>query len=128
MSAARKTKLLSPIVAGAVALGLLGASAAAAERAAAPKIVRVADFFFGPTAVTVQRGGAVRWVWSRANSNPHNVNLQQGPRGLRRKAAYSSTIAVTGARFQKSFGTPGTYRYVCTLHPSQMKMTVTVKR
>jgi plastocyanin len=128
MSAARKTKLLSPIAAGAVALSLLSASETAAQRAPVPKIVRVADFFFGPSAVTVQRGGAVRWVWSRANSNPHNVNLRQGPRGLRGKGSYSSMIAVAGARFQKSFGTPGSYRYVCTLHPSQMKMTVTVKR
>ncbi len=128
MSAARRAKLLGLLAAGAVALGLPGGSAAAPAKPA-PKLVSVADFFFGPSAVTVKKGGAVKWVWSAANSAPHDVHLKQGPKGLKKKGTYSSrTTAVTNARFQKSFPTPGSYKFICTIHPTQMKMTVTVKR
>jgi plastocyanin len=48
---------------------------------------------------------------------------------LKKRASYSTrTTAVTGARFKKTFEVPGTYRFFCTVHPTQMRMTVIVKR
>jgi plastocyanin len=94
-----------------------------------PKVVTVADFYYGPAAVTLRKGGSILWKWSPANSQPHDVHLKSAPKGLKNKASYSTkTTAVTNARFKKSFDTVGSYKFLCTIHPTEMKMTVTVKK
>jgi plastocyanin len=116
------------------ALALLGVSAASAKApasasAAKPKLVTVNDFYFGPSSVNVNKGGSVKWVWSSANTYPHDVHLKSGPQGLKQKGTYSTkTTAVTGAEFKKSFPTAGTYHFICTIHPTEMKLTVVVKK
>jgi plastocyanin len=111
---------------GAVILCVLPATAGAGS-AAKPKRVTVGDFYFGPDQVTIKRGGAVKWVWAASNTYPHDVHLKQGPKGLEHKGSYSTkTTAVTNARFTRTFETPGTYHFICTIHPTQMKLTVTV--
>jgi plastocyanin len=110
---------------------LLGPAAACAHapQGAKPAIVTVNDFFFGPDLLTIHKGKAVKWVWSESNTYPHDVHLKQGPKRLADRGTYSTrTTAVTGASFKKAFERPGTYRYVCTIHPTQMKLTITVKR
>src|SRR5690242_10427795 len=108
-------------------LGTTTASAGAPKKP--PVKVTVNDFYFAPTAVTIKKGGSVKWVWSSINTYPHDVHLKKGPANLKKKGSYSTkTTAVTGAHFQKTFETPGTYKYICTIHPSEMRMTVTVKR
>lgn len=122
-----KVRQLLPAAACLVAVALCGTPAATA--APKPARVTVNDFFFAPDAVTIRKGGSVKWVWSVANSSPHTVHLRSGPKSLKNKASYSTkTSAVTEARFQKAFETPGTYKYICTIHPTEMKMTVVVKR
>lgn len=122
-----------PVLAGVAALVLLGTTAASAQAPGAgsgqkPKLVTVNDFYFGPTSVTVKQGGTVKWVWSAANTYPHDVHLKQGPKGLKQKASYSTkTTAVTDAEFKKAFPTPGTYHFICTIHPTEMHLTVVVK-
>jgi plastocyanin len=116
----------------ALAVALIGAAAAPAKSQhkakSKPKIVTVNDFYFAPTKVTIKKGQSVKWVWSETNTAPHDVHLKKGPKGLKKKGTYSTkTTAVTGARFKKTFNTPGTYKYICTIHPTQMKMTVVVK-
>jgi plastocyanin len=110
---------------------LFGANAGCAASAPAPKPAKVTinDFFFAPNAVTIKREGSVKWVWSSLNAYPHDVHLKQGPKGLKNKGTYSTkTTAISGAHFQKRFPTAGTYKYICTIHPSEMKLTVTVKK
>jgi plastocyanin len=124
--ALRRASLLA--AAGAAALALIGVSAAPAAAPAKSATVSINDFYFGPTAVTIKAGGSVKWVWSSANTYPHDVHLKSGPAGLKQRGSYSTkTSAVTDARFQHAFPTPGTYKFICTIHP-QMKMTVTVKK
>jgi len=117
------------------AFALLGAGAASAKAptatasAAKPKLVTVNDFFFGPSSVTVNKGGSVKWVWSSTNTAPHDVHLKSGPKGLKQRGTYSTkTTAVTDAEFKKSFPTAGTYKFICTIHPTEMKLTVVVKK
>ena len=111
---------------GVVILGLHPVAAGSVPPAK-PKIVTVADFYFGPDQVTIKRGSSVKWVWAASNTYPHDVHLKQGPKGLKHKGSYSTkTTAVTNARFTRAFETPGTYRFICTIHPTQMKLTVTV--
>ncbi|MGV1047067.1 MAG: cupredoxin domain-containing protein [Solirubrobacterales bacterium] len=129
MSRAKVVRTATLLAACAAAVALLGAPAAPAKPAPKPKVVTVNDFYFGPNAVTIKEGGSVKWVWSELNSYPHDVHLKQGPSGLKEKGSYSTkTTAVTEARFKKSFPTPGTYKFICTIHPTEMKLTVTVKR
>jgi plastocyanin len=114
------------------AFALLGVSAASADSetsAAKPKLVTVNDFYFGPSSVTVHKGGSVNWVWSAANTYPHDVHLKSGPKGLKQRGTYSTkTTAVTDAEFKKAFPTAGTYHFICTIHPTEMKLTVVVKK
>lgn len=128
MSRALIARSLALLAAGVAAVALLGAPAAPAKPAPKPKVVSVNDFYFGPSAVTINKGGAVKWVWSDLNTYPHDVHLKQGPKGLKNKGSYSTkTTAVTEAEFKKTFTTPGTYKFICTIHPTEMKLTVTVK-
>jgi plastocyanin len=115
------------------ALALSGAAAAAANAPSTskskPKEVSVADFYFGPEKLTLKKGQSIDWVWAEANSYAHDVHLKSGPKGLKGKASYSTkTTAVTNAEFEKTFTTPGTYKFICTIHPTQMQMTVVVKK
>lgn len=115
---------------GLAAVALLGVAPASARAPQKPPVkVTVNDFFFAPTAVTIKKGRAVKWVWSSTNTYPHDVHLKKGPANLKKKGSYSTrTTAVTGAHFQKTFETPGTYKYICTIHPDEMRMTITVKK
>lgn len=115
---------------GLAAAALLGVTAASARAPQKPPVkVTVNDFYFAPTTVTIRKGGSVKWVWSATNTYPHDVHLKKGPASLKRKGSYSTkTTAVTGAHFQKTFETTGTYKYICTVHPDEMRMTITVKK
>jgi plastocyanin len=108
---------------------LAGAAAPAqAGKTAKPKVVSVADFYFGPSAVTIHKGGTVKWVWAPTNVESHDVHLKKGPKGLKQRGSYSTkTTAVANATFKHAFPTPGTYNFICTIHPTKMKLTVTVK-
>lgn len=118
------------MVAMVAVLALSGAAATAAKAPKSkPKEVTVADFYFSPEKVTIAKGQSVLWVWAESNTYPHDVHLKSGPKGLKNKASYSTkTTAVTDAEFEKTFPTPGTYKYICTIHPTMMHMTVIVKK
>jgi plastocyanin len=122
-------------LASVAAVALLGATAAAAHAPAASvstaKLARVSvnDFYFGPDDVTIKKGGSVKWVWSSTNTYPHDVHLKKGPKGLKERVTYSTkTTAVADAEFKKTFKTPGTYHFICTIHPTEMHLTVVVKK
>jgi plastocyanin len=129
---AHAAKLIA--VAVVAVLALSGATATAANAPAKkpkskPKEVSVADFYFGPEKLTLVEGQSVNWVWAEANTYPHDVHLKSGPKSLKQKATYSTkTTAVTNAEFEKTFTTPGTYKFICTIHPTQMHMTIVVKK
>jgi plastocyanin len=128
----RRTRLLAGLTVlatAALTVALLGAAAAPAKQAAKTKVVTVNDFYFGPSSVTIKKGQSVQWVWSELNSYPHDVHLKKGPKNLKKKSTYSTkTTAVTEAQFKKKFETAGTYKFICTIHPTEMHLTVTVKK
>lgn len=112
----------------ALALALVAGPAGAAPPPPKPKprIVKVADDFFAPTNITIVKNKLVRWVWSNENTDSHDVTLKKGPRGVSKKAFTSETGAI-GIRFEKRFTVTGAYDFYCTLHPTVMKMKITVK-
>jgi len=126
----RVRRLALVVVTCVAAVALSGVTAASAQAPKQPPVkVTINDFYFSPTAVTIKKGRAVKWIWSSYNSYPHDVHLKQGPKALKNKGRFSTTTtAVTDASFQRTFEVPGTYKFICTVHPSEMKMTVTVKK
>jgi plastocyanin len=125
----RTLKLVAVVVAVFALSGAAATAAQAPQKKSKPKEVSVADFYFGPEQVTLKEGQSVNWVWAEANTYPHDVHLKSGPKALKGKATYSTkTTAVTDAEFEKTFTTPGTYKFICTIHPTQMHMTIVVKK
>ena len=121
--------VLALVVAALSGAGVAPAGAGKKPPPPKPKVVSVADFYYGPDEVTLKKGGSIVWKWSPANAQPHDVHLKSGPKGLKNKASYSTkTTAVTNAQFKKTFDTVGSYKFLCTIHPTEMKMTVTVKK
>src|SRR5229473_4866930 len=72
-----------------------------------PNQVRVENFSFQPSTLTVKAGTTVTWV--NHDDEPHTVNENN-------KAFKSGTLD-TDAKFSYKFSSPGTYSYFCSLHP-----------
>jgi plastocyanin len=103
-----------------------GSSADTADRRA-PKFVKVADDFFSPASTSVPRGRVVRWVWSPANDNAHNVRLRRGPSGVDRSGFRSASRRVNYT-FQRRLRRPGRYVFVCSFHAPGMRQVIRVRR
>ena len=122
----RKQMTLAVSVAGlGLAAAALPSTAAGPSTAARPdpeasatKRVRVGDLFFRSRSITIQSGDTVRWVW--VGREPHNVTVTRGPR------KFGSRTKTDGA-YRKRLSRRGTYRYICTLHPDDMRGRVVVE-
>jgi len=79
-----------------------------------PDRVEVRDFEFSPTSYTVKAGEKV--TWENTGEQIHNV---------KGKGFFSRAINA-GDTYEFTFKKPGSYEYVCTLHP-QMKAMVVVE-
>jgi plastocyanin len=115
--------------AAAVSLAFAGdGEGATAHTSSGPRIVTVADDYFAPTTVKIRKGRRVRWVWSQLNYDPHNARLtKRHPPGVRRRDFRSATGTI-GIKFIRRFIVPGKYGFICTIHPTVMKMTVVVHK
>lgn len=109
-----------------VVLGLVALSTVALPAGAQQPepMVTVASFKFEPAAVTVAQGGSVTWTQG-TSAAPHNVQFTEQPAGAEsyEMPAQPQSTPWTARR---TFTVPGTYRYVCRQHTSQMQGTVTV--
>ena len=81
-----------------------------------PGEVHIANNAFVPAITYVPAGTRVRWT--NDDSIPHTVT--SSPPGL-----FDSGPIQPGDRFEYIFDTPGTYDYICSLHPA-MQGTVVV--
>jgi len=122
----RRTRIAAAAVAlalGVVAVGAPGTPAKATK----PKVVKVKDDFYTPTSVGVRKSGKVKWDWT-PTFDQHNVTLKKGPRGVRKRQFRSQTTNDPSFFFVKRFKKVGKYQFYCTVHPTVMRMTVTVHR
>jgi plastocyanin len=78
--------------------------------------VAVIDFAFQPANVAVASGTAVRW--RNSGSQPHTTTSATG--------LWDSGVMNSGAQFTFRFDQPGSYPYLCTIHPALMRGTVVV--
>ena len=92
----------------ALALMLAGLAVAAQAQSTADLIeVRIDNFSFGPTEVTVMAGTTV--TWTNHDDIPHTV--------VSTDKVFKSKVLDTDEKFSFTFPTPGTYPYFCSIHP-----------
>lgn len=78
--------------------------------------VNIENFAFNPPTLTVPAGTTV--TWTNKDEEPHNVVAEDG--------AFRSPGMDAQGTFSYRFAQPGTYQYVCGIHPF-MKATVVVQ-
>jgi amicyanin len=100
----------------AVRAGARPASPASAPASPAAVEVKINNFIFSPSTLTVTAGTEV--TWTNIDDIPHNV--VSGDKTVK------SRLLEKDEKFTFTFAKPGTYSYVCTLHPG-MKGTVVVQ-
>jgi plastocyanin len=71
--------------------------------------IKIADFSFVPSTLTIPVGTAVTWL--NDDDEPHTVTSSDDPRRFR------SAALDTGDRFSFTFAEAGTYAYFCSVHP-----------
>lgn len=75
--------------------------------------VKIDNFSFTPSTITVPAGTQVRWT--NRDDSPHTVASKD--------KLFKSKALDTNEAFDYTFSKPGTYQYYCSLHP---RMTATV--
>lgn len=78
--------------------------------------ITIKNFDFMPMSVTVPAGSTV--TWTNKDGEPHTVVSVDG--------AFRSGAIDQDQSFRFKFDKPGTYKYLCTIHP-KMTATVTVQ-
>ncbi|MER6419734.1 plastocyanin/azurin family copper-binding protein [Streptomyces sp. NPDC001137] len=94
------------------ALFLAGAALvlpAPAVQAAAGHQVLMSGYAFSPRTLTITAGDTV--TWTNQDQAPHDVETTSGP------ASVHSPMLNKGGSWSHTFTTPGTYGYLCTVHP-----------
>jgi plastocyanin len=69
--------------------------------------VKIDNFVFNPSIVTVKAGTQVTWI--NKDDIPHTVDSTDGK--------FKSNALDTEDKFQFSFNTPGEYPFFCRMHP-----------
>jgi plastocyanin len=114
----RPRRILAALV-GLLALALSACGTSGASTAPATEdggsTVTIQNMSFTPQALMVKAGGTVTWVW-RDGAIAHDVKGD----------GFKSKVVAEGT-FRHRFDQPGTYKYLCTLHPN-MTGTIEVTR
>jgi plastocyanin len=84
-----------------------GFTASAAQAPTSGAEVKIDNFSFGPTALTVAAGTTV--TWTNRDDIPHTVVSED--------KVFKSKVLDTDEKFSFLFTKPGTYGYFCSVHP-----------
>ena len=96
------------LVLGTAGLGAGAALLRASEQTKPETIdVKIDNFTFGPTELTVKAGTTVRWT--NRDDIPHTV--------VSPDKVFKSKVLDTDEQFSFTFSTPGTFPYFCSIHP-----------
>lgn len=110
--------------------GLTLATAAAVPAAAGggkpqKKTVEIADNYYSPAKLTVNKGSTITWKWPDTTGDTHDVLLDKGPKGVKK---FQSETAGSFYSYKQKLKVPGEYKIICTLHEQEMKMTIRVRK
>ncbi len=84
--------------------------------------INVSNFQFTPSAVNARVGDTIMWVWKNGTHTTTSLTIPMGA------AAWNSNMNSTTKRFSYVVTKVGTYNYDCTIHPTVMIGTITVKK
>ncbi len=87
--------------------GLRSVTANAQQMQPAAMEVKIDNFSFGPTTLTVPVGTTV--TWTNRDDIPHTVVSTEG--------AFKSKVLDTDEKFTFTFNKTGSYPYFCSIHP-----------
>jgi plastocyanin len=108
-------RLLPAVAAAAVFAAGCGGAGESSEPVATTKVQMVKSYRFDPKVIEIEAGETVSWT--NDDNFTHTVQVDgQGDNKVGR-----------GESFSLTFDTPGTYRYVCTLHSKDMDGEVIVR-
>ncbi len=82
------------------------ASAPSGDAVRAEK-VEIVDFAYDPDPVTIEEGGKV--IWLNKDSAPHTATAEDG--------SFDTGTLEEGKLKSETFKEPGTYPYICSIHP-----------
>jgi plastocyanin len=115
-----RSRVAAALFAGALLALASGSPSLAAEPAAAPSAagntIAIRNFMFEPMSLVVAAGTKV--IWKNFDGEPHTIHSIDD--------AFRSGALDQNDTFSFQFDKPGTYRYVCSIHP-QMVATIVVK-
>lgn len=111
------TGRIAAVLAGSLAALSIAFAIDAPAAGAATQEVTMSNYSFGPTDLTVHVGDSV--TWTNRDTAPHDVTTTSAP------VAIHSPTLTKGKSWTYVFTSPGTYRYICSIHPD-MLATVTV--
>jgi plastocyanin len=111
---AKRLNVLAVFLYFTLCLAAAGGKAGAAEAEGAQIVIN--DFMFAPMNVKIKAGSRVTWI--NKDDEPHNVVSDSG--------LFRSSALDTDDNFSFKFDKPGTYRFVCSIHP-KMVGTITVE-
>ncbi len=106
-SAAASTAGTAPSMAPMPSMSMPSTGQPPTAAAAASSTVDIQNFAFSPVAVTVRAGTTV--TWTNKDGEPHTVT--------ERNKAFASPVLSSGQSYSHTFTTPGSYSYLCTIHP-----------
>src|ERR1044072_9703325 len=69
--------------------------------------VEIVDFAYDPDPVTIEEGGKV--TWQNEDSAPHTATADDG--------SFDTGTLEEGKLKSETFKEPGTYAYICSIHP-----------
>jgi plastocyanin len=104
---------LKLIIAATIVTAAIGFTQGGAAQAAQTISISAQNFMFSPATITVKAGATVTWV--NHDEEPHTIFNDAG--------LFRSSALDTNESFSYTFDKPGTYRYICTIHP---RMTGTI--
>lgn len=97
------------VVCGAALLPGGHAAAAASAAPAKEAAITIRNYSFDPGVMKVAAGATVTWI--NSDGDVHTIKSQEGPE------AFQSPALDSGGRYSFTFRHPGTYKYICSVHP-----------
>jgi amicyanin len=94
-----------------------GSSTTAPAAPVGPNAVNIKDFKFDPATLTVPVGTTV--TWTNQDEEPHTVAAKDG--------SFHSSGLDTHGTYSFTFTTPGTFDYICGIHPFMTGTVVVTK-
>lgn len=88
-----------------------------APASAATQQIMMAQYAFGPGALTLHVGDTI--TWTNHDQAPHDVTTTSAP------VSFHSPMLSTGQSWTYTVSQPGTYAYYCSIHPD-MRAQITV--